>query len=126
MELETGEVFFTDTMEKWRPGYELAPGEREQLRRVELLVRELWAKYGPRKPPRADMRTRNLVEENAVVDEYETASNTIKGIILRLAVTDEWRSYFPSSEHEKVEQARQLIIRHGGTTVWDQENRGAV
>jgi hypothetical protein len=126
MELEGDEGLFTDTIERWRPGYELAAGEREELRSLELLVRELWARYSPREPLRADVHGRNINEENAAVDECEAASNTLKGVILRLAVSDEWRSYFPASEHEKIDRARQLIIGHGGTTVWERENSGAV
>jgi hypothetical protein len=58
MELEGDEGLFTDTIERWRPGYELAAGEREELRSLELLVRELWARYSPREPLRADVHGR--------------------------------------------------------------------
>src|SRR5688572_6647290 len=38
MELESDEGLFTDSIEKWRPAYALAPGERDELREVEVLV----------------------------------------------------------------------------------------
>jgi hypothetical protein len=126
MELESDEGLFTDTIDRWRPAYELAPGELEELRDVEMLVRELVRRYGPTKPRPASIGGLNVAEENAAVDEYQNASNNLKGVILRLAVTNEWQSYFPASEHAKINRARSIIIKHHGNTLYEQEKGRAV
>ena len=67
MELESEDGLFIDTIEKWEPGYTLQPGEREDLRSVELIVRGLWMRHKPKKPGPPELRARNVAEENAAV-----------------------------------------------------------
>ena len=114
MSLDDPDGLFTDTIEKWLPPYELKPGEREDLRKVELVVRELWAEHAPPKPERAARSARNIATENAAVDAYEQRVANLKGILLRLAVTTEWQSYFPPHQHAMIEEVRRIIIAHGG------------
>ena len=87
----------------------------------ELLVRDLWKRYAPKKPGPAVLTARNVAEENATVDRYEREAARLKTAILRLVVTDEWRTTFPAAEHERIEQARRVIIAHGGHMVDWQE-----
>ena len=109
------EEFYTDTIDRWRPGYALQSGEIEDLRAVEGLVRDLWKRYAPPKPKPADLTVRSVAEENAAVDRYEQEKDHFWGAIIRLLVTDEWRSYFPAREHPAIESVRQIIVAHGGT-----------
>jgi hypothetical protein len=114
MSIEEGECLYTDTIHRWRPGYVLKEGELEQLRAVELLVRSLWSRYAPPAPEPAGQRPGNLAAENAEVDEYEARKNALAGVLLRLAVTDEWQTFFPTSEHHEIKTARHIVIEHGG------------
>ena len=114
MEIESEDGLFIDTIEKWEPGYTLQPGEREDLRSVELIVRGLWMRHKPKKPAPPELRARNVAEENAAVDRYESEKMHLQGVILRLVATDEWRSYFAADEHEAIQQARRIIRSHGG------------
>ena len=105
---------FADTIHEWRPPYELRDGEVEDLRLVEKIVRDLVARYGPKRPRPARLTSRDVATDTAEVDVYEERKNAICCALLRLMFTDEWRSFFPKAEHERVEEGRRIIAKWGG------------
>jgi hypothetical protein len=109
------EELYTDTLDRWRPGYTLQPGERDDLRRAEMFVRDLWKHYGPRKAGAADFQSRSVEAENAAVDRYEREKGRFWEGVLRLVVTGEWKSYFPAAEHSAIDSMREIVIARGGT-----------
>ena len=115
--INSEESLFSDTIGELRPGFVFAPGEQDDLRTVELIVRDLWSRYAPPKPKPASMTSRDVAAENAGVDRYEEEKRRLASVLLTLAVNDEWRLYFPAVEHEKVEAARRIIIAHGGDRI---------
>ena len=64
------EGLFTNTIHRLRPSYDLKDGEVEDLRTVETIVRNLWVRYGPKKPSHARLADRAIDADNAAVDAY--------------------------------------------------------
>ena len=114
MRIEDREGLFADSIHEWRPRYELREGEVDDLRSVEKTVRYLWNRYGPQRPDPALLTARNVAADNANVDAFEERKGHFWSAVLRLLLTDEWRSFFPEEEHARIEQARQIISARGG------------
>lgn len=115
MRIKDHEDLFADSIHVWRPGFELEEGEIQDLRAVEITVRHLWNRYGPQRPQPARLNSRDVAADNAAVDEFEEQNRAFLEVVLKLAVTADWRAFFPSPEHVRIEQAREIIIARGGT-----------
>jgi hypothetical protein len=107
------ESLYTDTVHRWRPGFSLTAAEVEELRRVEVGIRDLWRRYSPERPRPASYGIHDVTAENESVDRFEKAKGMLWGVIARLAISDEWRSFFPEAEHPRIEALREVLIRHG-------------